>query len=121
MSAWDQLTLDNAIAGARNTDPHTSHLAAVHAISGKADNQRRALTALYQAGDNGLTDFELADATGLQQTSIGKRRGELRDLGLVCKASDADGRILVRPAPSGKSAIVWRLTAAGLITAETQS
>jgi hypothetical protein len=42
-----------------------------------------------------------------QQTSVGKRRGELRDLGLIEDSNTA------RPAPSGALAIVWRLTEAG--------
>ena len=55
----------------------------------------------------GLTDFELGDLIGRQQTSAGKRRGELRDLGLV---RDSGAR---RASPSGSSAIVWIITEAG--------
>jgi hypothetical protein len=57
---------------------------------------------------DGLTDFELADIMGRQQTSAGKRRGELRDIGLV---SDTGYR---RPAPSGSMAIVWAITRQGV-------
>jgi uncharacterized protein YdaL len=56
----------------------------------------------------GLTDFELAARSGLQQTSIGKRRGECMKAGLV-EAAPA-----TRPAPSGSLAQVWRITDAGL-------
>src|SRR5262249_38882743 len=42
-----------------------------------------------------------AALSGLQQTSIGKRRGELRDSGFV-RATDRQRR-----APSGAMAIVW--------------
>ena len=48
-----------------------------------------------------LTDFEIADFTGWQQTSIGKRRGECAKAGLVI---DTGKR---RASPSGSSAIVW--------------
>lgn len=72
----------------------------------RATDRRRAL-ALHQAHPGGLTDFELAELMGRQQTSAGKRRGELRDIGLVV---DSGRR---RLAPSGASAIVWQITAAG--------
>jgi len=44
---------------------------------------------------------------GRQQTSAGKRRGELRDAGYI-----EDG-LMRRPAPSGSMAIVWCITAKG--------
>jgi len=86
----------------RSTDPETSFLAAlgVH----QPTDRVRALTALRRAGMDGLTDFELAAEIGRQQTSAGKRRGELCTLGLV---RDSGRR---RPAPSGSLAIVWRIT-----------
>jgi hypothetical protein len=65
-------------------------------------NRALALQALLRAGVCGLTDFELSDRTGIQQTSIGKRRGELVTLGLVVPTT------LTRPSPSGAPAIVWR-------------
>ncbi len=88
---------------ARLTDPDTSHAAAEDAQENASTHRARAL-ALLQSHPDGLTDFELADLTGLQQTSIGKRRGELRDRGLV---RDSGRR---RPAPSGSLAIVWVAT-----------
>jgi hypothetical protein len=86
---------------ARRTDPATSWSAASDAGVNASTHRGRALAALRAAPD-GLTDFELADLLGVQQTSIGKRRGELRDAGLVV---DSGTR---RPAPSGSAAIVWR-------------
>lgn len=85
----------------RSTDPDTSIAAASSVMTeiGKA----KVLKAL-QEYPGGLTDFELADLTGWQQTSIGKRRGELRDAGLVMDSGDR------KPAPSGRMAIVWCLT-----------
>lgn len=85
---------------ARRTDPDTSHAAALDVIPHASHDRRLALGVLRSHPD-GLTDFELADLTGIQQTSIGKRRGELRDAGLV---RDSGRR---RPAPSGSMAIVW--------------
>jgi hypothetical protein len=84
----------------RHTDPSTSHAAARDTSPTAGTNRWLALTTLIRHPD-GLTDFELSSLTGLQQTSIGKRRGELRDAGLV---RDSGKR---RPAPSGSAAIVW--------------
>jgi hypothetical protein len=81
---------------ARNTDPDTSHEAA---LANRNTDRARAL----KAHPAGLTDYELAEVIDRQQNSAGKRRGELRDLGLVV---DSGAR---RDAPSGASAIVWRL------------
>jgi len=85
---------------ARATDPDTSHEAARDAAPTAQTNRALALRILRDY-PGGLTDFELAEITGLQQTSIGKRRGELRDAGLVY---DTGRR---RPSPSGSRAIVW--------------
>jgi hypothetical protein len=86
--------------GARHTDPGTSHAAAAEHAAQRETDRARALDALRMALD-GLTDFELGALLGRQQTSAGKRRGELRDAGLV---RDSGRR---RPAPSGSLAIVW--------------
>lgn len=99
---------------ARLTDPSTSHEAAVDAS--KRSPRHRVLAArTLAAHPEGLTDFQLAEKTGLQQTSIGKRRGELMAAGLV---EDAGTK---RSAPSGSMATVWRLTEAGrAFVTETQ-
>lgn len=87
---------------ARQTDPATSWDAARMAKRGAARLRDRCLKALRDAGESGLTDFELADKVGSQQTSAGKRRGELEKAGLVVRTEDR------RPSPSGASAMVWR-------------
>lgn len=68
---------------ARRTDPDTSHGAAVIALDRAATHRDLALAALRAAGERGLNDFELADITGVAQTSIGVRRGQLVDADLV--------------------------------------
>ncbi len=103
----------------RWTDPDTSRLAVVDAIGKMATNRRLVLDCLHWAGDDGMTDFELEARTGVAQTSIGKRRGELRDAGYVRRAVDVDGKGMSRPAPSGSAAAVWVLTAKGYAAAET--
>jgi DNA-binding transcriptional ArsR family regulator len=92
----DQLTLFSA----RRGDPETSHQAARDAHVNAKTHRARVL-AMLEAHPGGLTDFELAERLGLQQTSAGKRRGELRDAGLVVDSGSK------RPAPSGSAAIVW--------------
>lgn len=91
---------------ARNTDPDTSVAAALRNLQGRVTDRKMALGHLFRHPD-GLTDFELADIMRRQQTSAGKRRGELRDLGLV---SATEAR---RSAPSGSPAIVWAITPKG--------
>lgn len=103
---------------ARATDPETSHEAAtVTPIHIKASHRKMVLEALERAGEEGLTDFDLERITGVQQTSIGVRRGELMKLGLVANRwllnpalpEDPDKRWIKdkRPAPSGAKALVW--------------
>lgn len=92
--------------GARRTDPDTSHLAAAAHPRIRARDRRLVLFEL-ERHPAGLTDFELAANLGRQQTSVGKRRGELRDWGWVYDTG------FYRPAPSGSKAIVWALTTAG--------
>lgn len=108
-----QRTLDDLLAQmpkTRTLDWSTS----IAAASGvRASAGRMLALRVLDENPNGLTDFELADLTAWQQTSIGKRRGELFKAGLVEVATDASGKPLKRPAPSGKLALVWRVTAAG--------
>jgi DNA-binding MarR family transcriptional regulator len=97
---------------ARSTDPLTSHEAA-HDTSFKASKHRiLAIMALHRFGP--LTDYELADRTGLQQNSIGKRRKDCQDAGLVTFYRDADGNKIKRLAPSKSKCLVWMLTDAGV-------
>lgn len=98
---------------ARSTDPHTAHDAA----AAVTDVQRRqvyraVLEALYEHGPS--TDHDLARYVSgklghpIGQTSVGKRRGELRDAGLVAD-SGHKGRT-----PTGATAIRWGLTTQGI-------
>ena len=99
MTQLDLCLDDDASALCRSTDPDTSFQAGANVNLKRG--RKLALEALLKSED-GLTDFELADITGFQQTSIGKRRTELRDMGLVV---DSGNR---RRTPSGATAIVWR-------------
>jgi hypothetical protein len=96
---------------ARSTDPETSHEAAKDAAFRATEHCVLALKMLHRFGP--LTDFELASRTGLQQTSIGKRRKDCQDAGLVTGLCKENGEKVKRPAPSGSSALVWTLTDKG--------
>ena len=95
---------------ARGSDPETSHEAAHDAEFHASEGRMKVLRYLKQCGP--LTDFELAEFTGWQQTSIGKRRHECMMAGLVEVLMQGE-EVVKRPAPSGSSARVWKLTTAG--------
>jgi len=106
-----QTLIDFPVPNARNTDPETSHDAAEDASFKASKHRLLALKALFTYG--AMTDYELAARTGLQQNSIGKRRKDCQDAGLVTVLMDVNGGKVRRPAPSGSSALVWTLTATG--------
>lgn len=85
--------------GARRADPDTSQLSAAKFRPRK--DHEDVLRVLAEFGAS--TDFEISAHLGRVATSVGKRRGELRDAGLVIDSGER------RPSPSGSSAIVWKL------------
>lgn len=91
---------------ARNTDPDTSHSAA---LAARRDRYAEVL-AVLACGP--ASDFDLARATGIKQTSIGKRRGELRDWGLVAEHDQ------LGVSDTGSPCIRWTLTDLGRELAE---
>ena len=93
--------------GHRTGDPDTSVEAAVAASTDMTHNQIIVLRALAAAGTHGLIDHEHHPVNGLDQDTAGKRRGELRALGLVV---DSGHR---RKTPRNRNAVVWRITPAG--------
>jgi hypothetical protein len=95
----------------RADDMATARAAADMSPEALAEGQRKVLFALADAGSNGLIDHEHRRINGLIPTSAGKRRLELRRMGLV----EATGRR--RPTGTGNGeAEVWRLTPAGYDT-----
>lgn len=68
--------------GARNTDPDTS-LEAAESITDEARRHvyDQIIRIIFEHGPQ--TDWQLGQKLGLLATSAGKRRGELRDMGLV--------------------------------------
>jgi hypothetical protein len=97
-----QLSLDDLPRpNARATDPWTSH-AAARLAEVKAGTGRAFALDVLRRYPAGLADFELAELTGWPLNSINKRRGELRDGGLVEATEET------RETPAGAKAIVWR-------------
>jgi hypothetical protein len=103
---------------ARLTDCETSVAAARDAYIRASEGR---LLVLRNLTVRAMTDFELASLTGWAQTSIGKRRGECCDHGLVEVALDGHGEVVKRPAPSGSMARVWSITADGRAFLEKQA
>lgn len=96
---------------ARKSDPPTSHMAARRAELGASEGRMTVLKLLIERGP--LTDFQLAEASGKIQTSIGVRRHECQFAGLVERALDGHGEDVRRPSPSGSPSLVWSITADG--------
>jgi hypothetical protein len=109
------IQLDGIEPTARHSDPETSHQAAERATERAPSQRFLALSALVLAGDEGLTDFELAVWVNSNQNSIGVRRGELVKVGLV-EATDKR-----RPSPTNSPTIVWRATANGRALVEADA
>ena len=86
----------------RRTDPETSHQAARDAAWLQAANRGLALRLIRAEGPRGMTDYELATASGIAVNSIGVRRGELYRKGYVEKTT------MRRPSGVGSAMIVWR-------------
>lgn len=96
---------------ARSTDPETSHMAAEDATVTASRGRYLAARTLLVAGP--CTDFDLADLTGLQQNSIGKRRLDLQRAGMVEPLRNRAGEPIRRASPTGSRAQVWTLTTKG--------
>lgn len=82
----------------------TSRAGAVHAMeTGKSQVQlNQYLTALFKAGDAGLTDHEAAEILGIPVTSINARRNCKHAQQYVTKSDDR------RRGPTGVANVVWK-------------
>jgi hypothetical protein len=86
---------------ARLTDPETSWEAGSANIELRGNLRIEVLDVLLRNPD-GLTDWELAEIVHRHQPTVGKRRGELADLGLVEFAGT------FRLSPLGSRCRVWK-------------
>ena len=94
-------------ATVRVSDPDTSHEAG-KANTNNSEDRRLVLTT-HAAHLEGLTDYELADLHGRQQNSLGKRRTELRDAGMI------QATPLRRKGHTKSLCIVWTITDFGMV------
>lgn len=81
--------------------------AAAYAVMPRTGTQRRRVLAAIALAEDGLTDHELADATGLYLYSAAPRRTELLRGGWVRDSG------IRRATPLGADAVVWTLTEEG--------
>lgn len=102
------------VSPARKSDPETSALAADKDHDLKGCHRIKALLALDES-TNGCTDYELAEKTGIPQTSIGCRRHELtgKMKGKQVNTAYVEDAGIKRPSPNGSPCIVWRCTERG--------
>lgn len=107
VGAGDNLLLAPAptLTNARTTDPEASHQAAAAHTGPFRGIHRDVLALLAEHGP--LSDFDLAEHTRLKSVSVGKRRGELRDWGMVARAAGM-GR-----SDTGATCHLWEITARG--------
>lgn len=96
----------------RSTDHDTSRAAAAMQTPTKVRSEHRLVLELLRWEP--LTDFDLAERASqalgrkVKSVSVGKRRGELRDMGLVADSG------LRGKSDTGTKAIRWALTEAGV-------
>ncbi len=83
---------------ARRTDPSTSHRAAERVKEFAGEHHKLILAALNR--QDGLTPYQIADASGLDYVAVQRRVSELARAGQIV----ADGE---RLGPSGRACRVW--------------
>lgn len=91
----------------------TAKAAALQALPASGRNRRRVLDAVAavarQPSIVGLTDLQIASATGLRDNSVRPRRVELVDGGWLMAAVDSEGKPITRE-HYGREHTVWVLT-----------
>jgi hypothetical protein len=89
----------------RNTDPATSHEAGQ--LQYNNVNDRQLVLGTHYKNQDGLNDYELSDPYHRQQNSLGKRRTELFQAGLIEDSG------LRRKGHTKSPCTVWRITEFG--------
>ena len=86
--------------------PIDTRAASAERIAPKIPKLRaKVLTFIAGCGDDGATDFEIADGLGMLESTARARRVELRDSGLVVDSGQR------RSTPSKRPAVVWTAVA----------
>lgn len=91
---------------ARATDPETAKSAA-RAIESKVNKLQAIVLEHLKAHPGGATTREIAEAAGIEWTSISPRMRPLADRGLVIDSGE------IRRSPGHREQIVWRLAPPG--------
>jgi hypothetical protein len=98
---------------ARQDGRATAKLAALQALPASGRNRRKVLDAVAAVARDpkvvGLTDLQIAHATGLRDNSVRPRRVELVDGGWLQPATDSEGKVVTRE-HYGREHTVWVLT-----------
>jgi hypothetical protein len=98
---------------ARSDGRATAKRAALQALPASGRNRRKVLDAVAQVARDpklvGLTDLQIAQATGLRDNSVRPRRVELVDGGWLQAATTSEGQPVTRE-HYGREHIVWVLT-----------
>lgn len=110
MEAADDYPLFRIERAARATDPSSSFDAARAVAPFVHAGQMKALAVFYSDPSRDFDDFELEAATGVGQTSIGKRRGELQLLGYVTQT----GKRLSSSGLTRRKVMACRITEDGM-------
>lgn len=89
-------------AKVRTDAPETSRRAAKMTLGRSGSQRSRLLAEFYRLGEEGATDLELHNQTGIKENSVHPRRGELKEMGFIYESSE------VR-----EHSTVWKITEAG--------
>lgn len=92
------------LAGMHRVPDRETSIAAARSVAGKAGTGRAIALETLRAHPDGLTDEELSRITGIYMNSIGKRRTELTQAGLVRDSG------IRRESSRGSRMIVWKAT-----------
>jgi hypothetical protein len=87
--------------------PVTQRKAAIGVYPSTGTKRNGVLTAIVRAGDRGMTDEDLYEATGWDENTVRPRRNELMNDGWIEDSNRT------RRTPSGRDAVVWVLTEEG--------
>jgi hypothetical protein len=86
---------------ARNSDPVTSKIAAIHVIEFSGNHHKKIYSALVTMKDG--TFYEIADTADLQPASVWRRLNELEKKGRIYPTGEH------RRGPTGRLCRVWRI------------
>ena len=75
----------------RTYDPPTSHTAAARAPAFKARHEAKIYSAIADAGEQGATYREVAEATGMEPVAVARRLAGMERRGLIKRSANSIG------------------------------